>query len=405
MAWITSGREPSTGISLRESSLDRRSGRVRGAHRSLGGGSRATRSTPSSTANARTSPSSPSCSSQRLDGETALVDPLAVDLLALRRLFASDAVAVLARRPARPRRLDPRLRSGTRPAVRHAAGLRFPRATARRRWSRCSWPSCGSPRPRATGSPTGCADRFRPSNSTTRPPTSTTCWLSRISSTSSSPSWAARSGSPRPARSSASGRCRGTDPSQAWLRIKDVRMLNHGPWCGQSGVGVARTPGDVSRRAGCARSCPIWQCSDRPTPAENPARSRAGARGRGTPQQGQPGQGDPRCRRRRPAERHRPPAPDGEDLDRPLRPAVALVSAWMADLARKQRVDTSLLATRADLVALLRGDSDARLLQGWRAELVGDDIQRLVQGKAGSHVRRPWRSASHRGRRPGLSSR
>jgi len=42
-----------------------------------------------------------------------------------------------------------------------------------------------------------------------------------------------------------------------------------------------------------------------------------------------------------------------------------------------------LLATRADLVALLRGDDNARLLQGWRAELVGDDIQRLVQGKAG----------------------
>ena len=35
------------------------------------------------------------------------------------------------------------------------------------------------------------------------------------------------------------------------------------------------------------------------------------------------------------------PAPDGEELDRQLRPAVALVSAWMADLARKQRVDTA----------------------------------------------------------------
>ena len=77
------------------------------------------------------------------------------------------------------------------------------------------------------------------------------------------------------------------------------------------------------------------------------------------------------------------PAGDGEELDRQLRPAVALVSAWMADLARKQRVDTTLLATRADLVSLLRGDADARLLQGWRAELVGDGIQRLVQGKAG----------------------
>ena len=77
------------------------------------------------------------------------------------------------------------------------------------------------------------------------------------------------------------------------------------------------------------------------------------------------------------------PVPDGDDLDRNLRPAVTLVSAWMADLARKQRVDTALLATRVDLVALLRGDRDARLLQGWRAELVGDGVQRLVQGRAG----------------------
>ena len=36
------------------------------------------------------------------------------------------------------------------------------------------------------------------------------------------------------------------------------------------------------------------------------------------------------------------PAPDGEELDRHLRPAVTLVSAWVAELARKQRVDTTL---------------------------------------------------------------
>jgi ribonuclease D len=77
------------------------------------------------------------------------------------------------------------------------------------------------------------------------------------------------------------------------------------------------------------------------------------------------------------------PPPDGDELERHMRPAVALVSAWISDLARKQRVDSTLLATRSDLVALLRGDEGARLLRGWRAELVGDGIQRLVQGKAG----------------------
>lgn len=77
------------------------------------------------------------------------------------------------------------------------------------------------------------------------------------------------------------------------------------------------------------------------------------------------------------------PASEGEDLDRHLRPAVTLVSAWVAEVARTQRIDTALLATRADLVSLLRGDDDARLGQGWRAELLGDGIRRLVEGRAG----------------------
>ena len=58
------------------------------------------------------------------------------------------------------------------------------------------------------------------------------------------------------------------------------------------------------------------------------------------------------------------------------------MSAWVSEVARQQRIDTALLATRADLVALLRGDADARLATGWRAELLGDGVQRLVAGKA-----------------------
>jgi ribonuclease D len=76
------------------------------------------------------------------------------------------------------------------------------------------------------------------------------------------------------------------------------------------------------------------------------------------------------------------PTADGDDLDRSMRPAVTLVSAWISDLARRQRVDTSLLATRNDLAAILRGDADARLAHGWRAELVGDGIRSLVEGRA-----------------------
>jgi ribonuclease D len=76
-----------------------------------------------------------------------------------------------------------------------------------------------------------------------------------------------------------------------------------------------------------------------------------------------------------------PASPD--DLDRNLRPAVTLVSAWVSQLARDEKIDTVLLGTRGDIVAFLRGDDDAKLAHGWRAAMLGDGIQELVAGKAG----------------------
>lgn len=70
------------------------------------------------------------------------------------------------------------------------------------------------------------------------------------------------------------------------------------------------------------------------------------------------------------------------DLDKRLRPAVSLVAAWVSQLARDLEIETSLVATRADIEALLAGDPAARLAQGWRAELVGERIRRLVDGEA-----------------------
>jgi ribonuclease D len=176
----------------------------------------------------------------------------------------------------------------------------------------------------------------------------------------------------------------GTDPSQAWLRIKDVRMLK------PRARGVARAICEWRERRAMSVDVPVRQIL--------PDLAVLGIAQR------QPKTAHDLVQARGVEERHSKgnlgkeildavadgqrsdldlPAPDGEELDRQLRPAVALISAWMADLARKQRVDTALLATRSDLVALLRGDTGARLLQGWRAELVGDGVQRLVQGKAG----------------------
>jgi ribonuclease D len=74
--------------------------------------------------------------------------------------------------------------------------------------------------------------------------------------------------------------------------------------------------------------------------------------------------------------------PRRDDVDRDLRPAVALVAAWVAQLGRDLRIDPSLLATRGDLAAFLNGDRAARLASGWRATLIGEPVRRLVEGRA-----------------------
>jgi ribonuclease D len=81
-----------------------------------------------------------------------------------------------------------------------------------------------------------------------------------------------------------------------------------------------------------------------------------------------------------PAERLR--VPPSDDVERGLRPAANLVSAWVGQLARDLRIDASLLATRSDLHAFMRGEKGARLAEGWRKELVGDRIRQLVSGDA-----------------------
>ncbi len=77
------------------------------------------------------------------------------------------------------------------------------------------------------------------------------------------------------------------------------------------------------------------------------------------------------------------PVHDGDDLDRTMRPAITLVGAWIAEVARSERIDSALLATRADVIALLRNEPASRLSGGWRADLLGDGIRRLVGGRAG----------------------
>ncbi|MDP8987093.1 MAG: HRDC domain-containing protein [Actinomycetota bacterium] len=70
-----------------------------------------------------------------------------------------------------------------------------------------------------------------------------------------------------------------------------------------------------------------------------------------------------------------------DDLDARLRPALALLSAWVNQLGRDLRIEPALLGTRGDLTAFLAGDPEARLGRGWRHQLVGSLARRVVDGE------------------------
>jgi ribonuclease D len=73
--------------------------------------------------------------------------------------------------------------------------------------------------------------------------------------------------------------------------------------------------------------------------------------------------------------------PESDRIDRSLAPAVTVLGAWLAQRASELDLDPALLATRAELTQLLQ-DRPSRLATGWRADLVGEPLQRLLHGDA-----------------------
>ena len=71
-----------------------------------------------------------------------------------------------------------------------------------------------------------------------------------------------------------------------------------------------------------------------------------------------------------------------DQVSKELRPAVALASAWVAQLSKDEHVDAALLATRSDIVEFLTDKPGARLATGWRSELVGAPLRKLAGGRA-----------------------
>ena len=176
----------------------------------------------------------------------------------------------------------------------------------------------------------------------------------------------------------------GVDPSAAWTRLKDVRVLK------SRARGVAQAVAEWRERRAMASDMPVRQVL--PDLAvlgiaqKQPRNLQELVHARGVDERHSRGAIAKELLaavERGLAADVSLPAPDGEELDRNLRPAVALVSAWVGEVARQQRIDATLLATRADVVSFLRGDADSRLAQGWRHEFLGDGVRRLVDGRAG----------------------
>lgn len=175
----------------------------------------------------------------------------------------------------------------------------------------------------------------------------------------------------------------GRDPDQAWRRIKEARQLK-----GRAAVVASRVAAWRERRAAevdrparfvLADLAVVTIAQKAPTTLAELAgirgvdeRQARGSTGEQILQAVKEGLEAPIPKR--PAE--------NRELDRELRPAVGLVSAWVSQLARDLELDTALLATRADIEDLLRQEPGGRLTQGWRAELVGDPIKALVSGRA-----------------------
>ncbi len=60
---------------------------------------------------------------------------------------------------------------------------------------------------------------------------------------------------------------------------------------------------------------------------------------------------------------------------------LSLISAWIGQLAKDLELDPALLATRADIEAFIRGDSNIRLKKGWRHDLLGEGLVGLLEGR------------------------
>ena len=171
------------------------------------------------------------------------------------------------------------------------------------------------------------------------------------------------------------------DPEEAWWKLGDIRSMS------RRSRGVAQEVGAWRERTAAATNRPrrvilsdlgLLAISQRPPSSADELRRTRGVDGRHLAQ-GRATEILEAVRRglELPARRLRMPR---EGRDTPAPPAaVAVCSGVVRQIADDLDFDQSLLATRADLALLLTGEP-SRLDTGWRRDIVGEPLRRLIAG-------------------------
>lgn len=174
----------------------------------------------------------------------------------------------------------------------------------------------------------------------------------------------------------------GPVPEQAWWRIKDARSLR-----GRS-KGVAQAVAAWRETKAAQRDVPprfvlsdlaLSSIAHRPPDKEEELTKVRGIQGRLSPRDATDLIGA--VRRGLSLEEDDVCTPPTETIDRKLRPAATLVGAWIAQRAAELSIDPAILATKADLYALLGQKGESRLSAGWRKEVTGLVISDVAAGR------------------------
>ena len=174
------------------------------------------------------------------------------------------------------------------------------------------------------------------------------------------------------------------DPARAWWRIKEARRLKGRGRCVAQAVAAWR-----ERRAQVTDrpvrhvlpDLAVVAIAERPPPTKDDLQRVRGLDGRHL-RGGAAAELQKAIEEGQALDEDDLQLPERDGVDTAARPAVTLASAWVNQLAHDLQLDTSMLATRADIEALVRGDGTSRLLFGWREEVAGEPVRQLLSGEA-----------------------